>query len=172
VKAATLYKTMVDEGLTEPGVTGYSRDGVQNLFKQGRVAMVISLPFLSKQIAKEAPNLKYGIDPIPTGTTQATYAVTDSIMMFKNSRIKKSAWKFLDFLFTKGPRVEFSKTEGLLPTTKAETSDPALSSPDTRAFIALLPNARFAPTVTGWEDTGKAVSDAMQSVYLGKAQPA
>ncbi|MFP3556687.1 sugar ABC transporter substrate-binding protein [Paraburkholderia sp. SIMBA_049] len=172
VKAATLYKTMIDEGLTEAGVTGYSREGVQNLFKQGRVAMVISLPLLSKQIAKEAPNLKYGIDPIPTGTTQATYAVTDSIMMFKNSRAKKSAWKFLDFLFTKGPRVEFSKTEGFLPTTKAETSDPAVNGPDTRAFIALLPNARFAPTVTGWEDTGKAVSDAMQSVYLGKAQPA
>jgi multiple sugar transport system substrate-binding protein len=172
VKAATLYKTMIDEGLTEPGVTGYNREGIQNLFKQGRVAMVISLPFLSKQIAKEAPNLRYGIDPIPTGTTQATYAVTDSIMMFKNSKVKKSAWKFLDFLFTKGPRVEFSKTEGFLPTTKAEASDPALNSPDTRAFIALLPNARFAPTVTGWEDTGKVVSDAMQSVYLGKAQPA
>ncbi|WP_222945026.1 ABC transporter substrate-binding protein [Paraburkholderia sp. 31.1] len=172
VKAATLYKTMIDEGLTEPGVTGYNREGVQNLFKQERVAMVISLPFLSKQIAKEAPNLKYGIDPIPTGTTQATYAVTDSIMMFKNSKVKMSAWKFLDFLFTKGPRVEFSKTEGFLPTTKAEASDPALNSPDTKAFIALLPNARFAPTVTGWEDTGKAVSDAIQSVYLGKAQPA
>jgi multiple sugar transport system substrate-binding protein len=172
VKAATLYKTMIDEGLTEPGVTGYNREGVQNLFKQGRVAMVISLPILSKQIAKEAPNLKYGIDPVPTGTTQATYAVTDSIMMFKNSKVKKSAWKLLDFLFTKGPRVEFSQREGFLPTTKAEASDPALNSPDTKAFIALLPNARFAPTVTGWEDTGKAVSDAMQSVYLGKAQPA
>ncbi|MGF6985549.1 multiple sugar transport system substrate-binding protein [Paraburkholderia atlantica] len=172
VKAATLYKSMIDEGLTEPGVTGYNREGVQNLFKQGRVAMIISLPLLSKQIAKEAPNLKYGIDPIPSGTTQATYAVTDSILMFKNSKVKKSAWKFLDFLFTKGPRIEFSKTEGFLPTTKAEASDPALNSPDTKAFIALLPNARFAPTVTGWEDTGKAVSDALQSVYLGTAQPA
>ena len=87
-------------------------------------------------------------------------------------RPSHSAWKFLDFLFTKGPRVDFSKSEGFLPTTKAEASDPALNGPDTRAFIALLPNARFAPTVAGWEDTGKAVSDAMQSVYLGKAQPA
>jgi multiple sugar transport system substrate-binding protein len=26
--------------------------------------------------------------------------------------------------------------------------------------------------VTGWEDTAKAVSDAVQSVYVGKAQPA
>ena len=39
-------------------------------------------------------------------------------------------------------------------------------------MIALLPSAKFAPTITGWEDTAKAVSDAMQSIYLGKAQPA
>jgi multiple sugar transport system substrate-binding protein len=172
VKAATMYKMMIDEGLTQPGVTGYSREDVQNLFKQGRVAMMISAPFLAKQIKKEAPNLKYGIDPIPMGTTHATYAVTDSIMMFKNSKVKKSAWKFLDFLFTKEPRVEFTSTEGFLPTTKAEASDPAFNDPDTKAFIALLPTARFAPTVTGWEDTAKAVTDAMQAIYLGKAKPA
>lgn len=172
IKAATLYKSMIDEGLTEPGVTGYNREDVQNLFKQGRVAMVISLPFLAKQIANEAPNLRYGIDPIPTGTTESTYATTDSIMMFKNSKVKKSAWKFLDFLFSKGPRVGFTKTEGFLPTTKAEAADTALNDPVTKSFSALLSNAHFAPTVTGWEDTAKAVTDAMQSVYLGKAQPA
>jgi multiple sugar transport system substrate-binding protein len=89
VKAATMYKQMIDQGLTQPGVTGYSREDVQNLFKQGRVAMVISAPFLAKQIKKEAPNLKYGIDPVPMGTTHATYAVTDSIVMFKNSKVKR-----------------------------------------------------------------------------------
>jgi multiple sugar transport system substrate-binding protein len=172
IKAATLYKTLIDDGLTQPGVTGYSREDVQNLFKQGRVAMVISAPFLAKQIKKEAPNLKYGIDPVPVGTKEATYAVTDSIVMFKNSKVKKDAWKFLDYLFTKEPRVEFTSTEGFLPTTKAEAADPAFNDPDTKAFIALLPHAHFAPTVTGWEDTAKAVTNAMQAVYLGKAKPA
>ena len=171
IKAATLYKSMIDQGLTQQGVTGYSREDVQNLFKQGRVAMMISAPFLAKQIKKEAPNLKYGIDPLPVGTTGATYAVTDSIVMFKNSKVKKDAWKFLDYLFTKEPRVEFTSTEGFLPTTKAEATDPAFADADTKAFIALLPQARFAPTVTGWEDTAKAVTNAMQAVYLGKAKP-
>jgi len=172
VKAATLYKTLIDEGLTQPGVTGYSREDVQNLFKQGRVAMVISAPFLAKQLKKEAPNIKYGIDPLPVGTTGATYAVTDSIMMFRNSKAKKTAWQFLDYLFTKGPRVEFTSTEGFLPTTKAEAADPAFNDPDTKAFVALLPQAHFAPTVTGWEDTAKAVTGAMQAIYLGRAKPA
>ena len=40
---------------------------------------------------------EYGIVPVPKGTTQSTYAVTDSIVMFKNSKVKQAAWKFLDY---------------------------------------------------------------------------
>ena len=172
IKAATLYKSLIDQGLTQQGVTNYSREDVQNLFKQGRVAMCISAPFLAKQIKKEAPNLKYGIAPVPSGGTAATYAVTDSMVMFKNSKAKKTAFAFLDYLFTKDPRVAFTSGEGFLPTTKEEAAAPQFADADTKAFVNLLPSARFAPTVTGWEDTAKAVSDAMQSVYLGKAKPA
>ena len=172
VKALTLYKSMIDQGLTQQGPTNYTREDVQNLFKQGRVGMMITAPFLINQIAKEAPNLQYGIAPVPKGTAPATYAVTDSIVMFKDSKVKKSAWKFLEFLFTKDPRVEFTKTEGFLPTTKAEAADPYFANNDRlKIFVDLLPEARFAPIISGWEDVAKDVIDALQSVYLGNAQP-
>jgi len=172
VKALTLYKQMIDEGLTQPGVTSNTREDLQNLFKQGRLGMVITAPFLIGQIAKEAPNLKYGICPVPRGTTQVTYAVTDSIVMFNASKAKQAAWQFLAYLFTKGPRVAFTKGEGFLPTTKAEAEDPVFTQ-DKRLqiFVSLLPEARFAPTISGWEDVAKAVIDALQSVYTGQAQP-
>ncbi len=172
VKALTLYKSMLDRGLTQDGPTNYTREDLQNLFKQGRVGMMITAPFLINQIAKEAPNLQYGIVPVPKGTTSATYAVTDSVVMFKNSKVKPAAFKFLDFLFTKEPRIAFTKGEGFLPTTVAEAADPYFTeNARLKVFTDLLPNARFAPTVTGWEDTAKAVTDALQSVYLGSAQP-
>ena len=173
LRALTLYQTMVNQGLTEPGVTNYTREDLQNLFKQGRVGMVITAPFLINQIAKEAPTLNYGVVPVPKGTTASTYAVTDSVVMFKNSKVKPAAWKFLDFLFTKQPRVAFTKGEGFLPTTKAEATDSYFAdNARLKIFVDLLPTAHFAPTVTGWEDTAKAVTDAVQSVYIGQAQPA
>jgi multiple sugar transport system substrate-binding protein len=172
VKALTLYKSMLDRGLTEPGPTNYTREDLQNQFKQGRLAMVMTAPFLINQIAKEAPTLEYGIVPVPTGTTQATYAVTDSVVLFANSKVKTAAMKWLDFLFTAGPRIAFTKGEGFLPTTNEEAKDPAFTESERlKVFVNLLPNARFAPTVTGWEDTAKAVTDAVQSVYLGTATP-
>ncbi|HUC17547.1 MAG TPA: sugar ABC transporter substrate-binding protein [Acetobacteraceae bacterium] len=170
--ALTLYQTMVKEGLTQPGVTDYTREDVQNLFKQGRVGMMITAPFLINQIAAEAPKLQYGICPVPRGTTSATYAVTDSIVMFGNSHAKEAAWKFLDFLFTKGPRVTFNKNEGFLPTTKAAAADPYFTdNKQLQIFVSLLPEAHFAPTIPGWEGMAQAVIDAVQSVYLGKADP-
>jgi multiple sugar transport system substrate-binding protein len=172
VKSLAMYKSLIDQGLTEDGPTNYTREDLQNLFKQGRVAMMITAPFLINQIASEAPHLNYGIAPVPKEARSATYAVTDSVVLFKNSKVKQAAWKFLDFLFTKEPRVAFTKGEGFLPTTKAEAKDPYFTNNERlQTFVKLLPNAHFAPTVTGWEDTAKAVSDAVQSVYLGQAQP-
>lgn len=172
VKALTLYKSMIDQGLTEKGVTSYSRTDLQNLFKQGRLSMVITAPFLIGQIAKEAPSLQYGIVPVPKGTTQSTYAVTDSIVMFKNSKVKQAAFKFLDYIFSKEPRIEFNKNEGFLPTTKAVADDPYFANdPRLKVFVNLMPHAHFAPVISGWEDVAKDVIDALQSVYLGNAQP-
>ena len=173
VQALTLYKKMLDEGLTQGSPTNYTREDLQNLFKQGRVGMMITAPFLINQIAKEAPTLDYGIVPVPKGTTSSTYAVTDSVVMFRNSKVKPAAWKFLEFLFTKDPRVEFNKAEGFLPTTKAAAEDPYFTdNARLQTFVKLLPIAHFAPTITGWEDTAKAVTDSLQAVYLGKTDPA
>ena len=172
LRALTLYKSMVDRGLTEDSPTNYTREDLQNLFKQGRVGMVITAPFLINQIAKEAPTLDYEIVPVPKGTTNSTYAVTDSVVMFRNSKVKPAAWKFLDFLFSKDPRVEFTKGEGFLPTTVAESQDPYFTGNERlQVFVKLLPTAHFAPTITGWEDTAKAVTDSLQAVYLGKLDP-
>ena len=174
LEAAKLYKSMIDEGLTEPGVTSNSREDVQNLFKQGKVGMMITAPFLSNQIKDEAPKLKYGVAAIPAGPTGArgTYGVTDSIIMFKNSRNKDEAWKLLDFLFTKQQRAKFTQGEGFLPVNKEEAKmDYYVNNADLAAFTALLPHARFAPVIPGWEEIAQITSDAMQKIYLGSATP-
>ncbi len=172
LKAATFYKSLIDQKLTEPGVTAYNREDVQNLFKQGRVGMMITAPFLIGQIKKEAPSLSYGIAPIPSGGTNATYAVTDSIVMFKNSKVKPAAWKFLDFLFQPAQRIAFTKGEGFLPTTKAEGADPFFTGDaNLQTFVSLLPNAKFAPTIANWEEIAAATIRGLQSIYTGQAEP-
>ncbi|MGH9916968.1 MAG: ABC transporter substrate-binding protein, partial [Pyrinomonadaceae bacterium] len=173
IETAKLYKSFIDGGLTQPGVTSYSREDVQNLFKQGKVATVITAPFLSGQIKTEAPKLNYGVAPIPAGPNgdKGTYGVTDSIVLFENSKNKEAAWKFLDFIFTAEQRTKFDKIEGFLPVNAEEAKDPYFAdNADLKVFTSLLPNARFAPVIPGWEDIAKTTSNAVQKIYLGQGE--
>ena len=173
IEAAKLYKGFIDAGYTQPGVTSYSREDVQNLFKQGKVATVITAPFLSNQIKTEAPKLNYGVAPVPAGPRgdRATYGVTDSIVLFKNSKNKDEAWKFLDFIFSAEMRTKFDKVEGFLPVNVEEAKDPMFAdNADLKVFTSLLPDARFAPVIPGWEEIADATTTAVQKVYLGEAE--
>ncbi|HET6518345.1 MAG TPA: sugar ABC transporter substrate-binding protein, partial [Geminicoccaceae bacterium] len=170
VRAANLYKGMIDEGLTQPGVTNYNREEMQDLFKQGRLGMILTGPWLRGQMREEAPDVAYGVAPIPEGTTKATYGVTDSIIMFSTSEVKDEAWKFMEFAFREDFRKEFTSKEGFLPVLKAVAEDPAFAGDEElAAFVDMLPNAKFAPTIENWEEIADITSSALQRIYLGQA---
>jgi multiple sugar transport system substrate-binding protein len=173
IQAANMYKSMIDEGLTQPDVTAYNRENMQDLFKQGRLGILLTGPWLRGQLQEEAPDIQYGIAPIPEGTTRATYGVTDSIIMFASSEVKEDAWKFLEeAAFTDKWRREFTLKEGFLPVFKSVAEDPHFADdPQLAAFTELLPNAKFAPIIPNWEEMADATSRALQQIYLGEAAP-
>ncbi|WP_035830553.1 extracellular solute-binding protein [Kaistia adipata] len=173
VKALTLYKSMIDEGLTEPDPTGLNRQDIERLFKQGRIGMILTGPWLRGQIKEEAPTLNYAIAPIPEGEAKATYGVTDTLMVFKSSSKKELAMKFLtETAFSPKWRIEFSTKEGFLPVMKEEAAAPIFADdPQLRAFTDMLPYARFAPLITNWEQMVDVVIAALQKVYIGQAEP-
>jgi len=171
VAALTLYKSMIDDGLTEPDPTGLNRQDIERLFKQGRVGMILTGPWLRGQIKDEAPKLNYGIAPIPEGTTKATYGVTDTLMVFKSSPNKELAMKFLtETVFTPEWRIKFSKAEGFLPVMKEEAKAFA-DDPQLKAFTDMLAYAHFAPAVANWEQMVDAIIAALQKTYTGQSQP-
>ena len=173
LQALTTYKSMLDEGLTEPGITAYIRDDVQVLFKRGQVAMMISAPFLATQIRTEAPNLKYGIAPVPSATTSVTYGVTDCISVFANSQHKAEAARLLEFMYRPEWKLRQDRDEGFLPVTLDEAAMPEFADdPDLGIFMAMLPKARFLPLVPGWPGAALATVNALQKVYLGQMSPA
>ena len=173
IEAASLYKMMIDEGLTQPDPTGFNRQDIEALLKQGRVGMILSGPWLRGQMEEEAPDVNYGIASIPKGTQQATYGVTDSIMMFSTSTVKDEACRFLtEAAFTDEWRREFTVREGFLPVFKSVAEDPAFADDEgLRAFTEMLPYARFAPLVPDWELMADTTSAALQNIYLGNEEP-
>ena len=172
IEAATLYKKMIDEGLTQPSPTNYNREEVFNLFKQGKVGTIFTFPMLIPQIKAESPNLKYKILPLPEASAKATYGVTDTLMMFADSDAKEAAWKFIEFAYSDANREKFDTGEGFLPITKNVAALPKFSTdPDVAGFAAGLPYAKFAPIIANWEEIADVTVRTMQKIYLGEVSP-
>ena len=170
--AATLYKKMIDEGLTQPSPTNYNREEVFNLFKQGKVGTIFTFPMLIPQLKEEAPDLKYQILPFPEGSAKATYGVTDTLMLFADSDVKEAAWKFIEFAYKDEWRTKFDHAEGFLPVTKGVAAeDYYTTDPDVAGFAAGLPYAKFAPTIANWEEIADVTVRTMQQIYLGEVAP-
>ncbi len=170
--AATFYKKMIDKGLTQPSPTNYSREDVFNLFKQGKVGTIFTFPMLIPQIKAEAPNLHYAVLPFPIQKTEATYGVTDTLMLFSSSKVKAAAWKFIEFTYQDKYRKQFDLGEGFLPVTKNIAAlDYFKNDKDIAGFAAGLPYAKFAPVIANWEEIADTTVRALQQIYLGQVSP-
>ena len=170
IAAAKFTKELIDKGATQPAVTSFPREGVENLFKEGKLGMVVANPMLAKEIREHGRGVSYGVAAVPAGPTGArgTYGEADLAVLFKNSKAKDDAWKFLDYLFTADQRARFTQGEGVLPVTVEEAqSEPYMNDPDLKAFVELLPLARFTPPIAGWEIVAQRTTEALQKIYLG-----
>lgn len=172
IEAATFYKNMIDEGLTQPSPTNYNREELFNLFKQGNVGIIYTFPMLIPQIKAEAPDLDYKIMQFPEMRAKATYGVTDTMMMFADSDVKEAAWKFIEFAYQDEWRTKFDHGEGFLPVTKGVAAEAYYTEDqDIAGFAAGLPHAKFAPTIANWEEIADTTVRAMQQIYLGQKTP-
>ena len=140
-----------------------------NLFKQGKLGVIFTFPMLIPQVKAEAPHMRYAVLPFPVQAVQATYGVTDTLMLFSTSKAKDAAWKFMQFSYQPEWRDKFDRGEGLLPVLKANAAeDYYKTNKDIAAFAAGLPYAKFAPTIADWEEIADTTVQALQTIYLGQ----
>ena len=144
-EALTFLKKITDEKLTQnnPGKT--NRADAFNLFKSGKVGMVVGFSPLAGQLDEEK-KVDYGVAPMPTKMSEPqTFGVTDYLMAFKKSGNQEAVKAFYDLYYQKDQVNEFIKAEGFLPVTKSGIEffkdDPKL-----KVYLDTLPNAHLTPT--------------------------
>ncbi|MCC6442771.1 MAG: sugar ABC transporter substrate-binding protein [Armatimonadetes bacterium] len=157
---------------TQPEPTGSNREGLQDLFKTGRLGMMITGPWFWQMLDKEAPDTHYGLAPVPKNKEQITMRVTDNVMMFNTSENKEAAWKFLEFLYEDARRLEFDKTFGMLPEKETVARDAYIQqNPNWKFFMDLLPIGKFQPRHKDWERISQEVIKAVQAALLKEKTP-
>ena len=172
VAATRNYLRFIEAKATQPGVTGSSREDLQNLFAAGKLGIVLSGPWLNAQMAEQGKDIDYGISQIPISTASATYGVTDTISILETSKVKPQAMKFLEYIFSKENRLEFGKLEGFVPVLKSESTEPFFTgNPKMAIFLEMGPVAKFAPLFPRWEEMADGLKSELAKIYAGEATP-
>lgn len=160
------------EKCTEPEPTAYDREGLQEMFKGGKLAMTITGPWFWQMLKKDVPNLHYGLAPIPGNKQQKTMAVTDNLILFKSCRNKQAAWKFVEFFYKPELRQEWAQTFGMIPELKSVAdSDFVKQSPEWSTFLSLLDSGVFVPLHPRWTAIAKEIEVGVQEALLGQKTP-
>lgn len=158
--------------VTEPEPTAYDREGLQEMFKAGKLAMTITGPWFWQMLQKDVPDLKYGIAPLPGNKQQKTMAVTDNLIMFKSCKDKQAAWKFVEFFYTPALRQEWAETFGMIPELKSVAgSDFIKQSTEWTTFLGLLDSGVFVPLHPRWTAIAKEIEVGVQEALLKQKTP-
>jgi len=145
-----------------PGKTNRT-DGAFQLFKDGKVGMVMGFSPLAAQLDKEG-KVRYGVGRMPTNTgTSVTLGVEDYLMAFKKKGNQEAVGKFLDLYYQPENITRWITAEGFLPVTKSGLAQMS-GNPKLKPYLDALPTARLVPTTDPTWD--KVKLDVQQSIGL------
>jgi len=174
IKAASFYNDMIKKGYTQKNVVSYNREDLQELFKQGKLAMMITHGLLAKQIGEEGQKIHFVQTDVPGMSADkkgVTLGVIDAVHLSKNSKAKKEAAQFMMFSMKPEYQADWIAKAGLLPVTIEAGKAKAFDKPYLQAMIAAVPNAKFTfihPKSTKIIDILK---NKLQALYSGKMSP-
>jgi multiple sugar transport system substrate-binding protein len=174
VGALTFMNDLVNKyKVTQPGVTAYTRDEVQDLFVAGNLGIFLSGGFTAALLEQRGVTFKWDVAPMPhfEGKPQSTLIVTDSIVLFKTSDAKEEAGKFLDFFYSDPWRIQFDKMVGFPPVTKSLANDPFFQKPVYKVMIEQIPNAKGWPLIPEWPECNDIIWDNIVATFLGEKDP-
>ena len=145
-----------------PGKTNRT-DGAFQLFKDGKVGMVMGFSPLAAQLDAEA-KVSYGVAQMPSNVgTPVTLGVEDYLMAFKKKGNQEAVKQFLDLYYQPENITRWITAEGFLPVTKSGLQQLS-GNPKLKPYLDALPNAKLAPTTDPTWD--KVKLDVQQNIGL------
>ena len=111
---------------------------------------------------------KWAVAPMPKEDAGTSFTGGGDLVVFKKSKNRDAAWKFVDFLTQEAQQQKLYELVGSLPAVKDAWSTGELSTdPFLKTFGTQLEDAKSAPAIATWEQVAAELDDAIEQVSLG-----
>lgn len=161
-----LYK----QKLIAPTMTG-GQPGTWDGYKAGQYGAVLEGPWFFASMQNDMKGkLQGSVVPASKGGSISVVG-GENIVMFKSSKNKEAAWKFIQFMLSDEAQVAMAKT-GQMPVTKSASANPVMKEAGYYdAYVQQLQTALPRTPVPTWTKIDKILGDAMEAVFRGADQP-
>jgi multiple sugar transport system substrate-binding protein len=167
VAALDYYKSFYDSGLA-------SRDRLREgesepKLLSGEVGSFVSGPWHIGLLNDLGGKGKYELWPMPSGSGDFTSFIGGSNMaVFKNTKNRDGAWKFVSYLMRPDVQVKWYKTVADLPAVQAAWDDKTLAGdPLLKMFGDQLDKAKAPPSIPTWEQIAAGVDTELEKIAKG-----
>jgi multiple sugar transport system substrate-binding protein len=145
-------------------------------FVSGKVPMFISGPWEVAGVEKVGGASfkdKYAVATIPARKTSSSFVGGSDFVVFKDSKNRDSAWKFVQFLAQPQTQVQWWQSSTDLPSVTSAWNDQTLKGDDKLAvFGEQLKTAQAPPPFPTWEQVIAGFDSAMEKITKTGADPA
>jgi len=145
-------------------------------FVSGKVPMFISGPWEMSAVEKvggKGFKDKYSVAVMPTKKTSSSFVGGSDFAVFKDSKQRDTAWKFVKFLSDPKTQAEWYQQSTDLPSVATAWKDPSISA-DTKLakFGEQLKTAQAPPSFATWEQVDAQFDTEMEKVTKQGSDPA
>ncbi|MFD4834726.1 sugar ABC transporter substrate-binding protein [Streptomyces uncialis] len=170
--ALTYYKSFFDEGLAPKS---FQQGDMERWFTKGEIGMVFTGSWMVGQfgtIGGAGFDEKFAVAKVPGQTARTSFAGGADLVVFKGSKNRDTAWKFIDWLTEPGVQTKWYGIQKALPSVRAAWQDPALKGDAKMSgFGDQLADAKAEPVVTTWEQVKQMIEDEIEKIVIGGEKP-
>jgi multiple sugar transport system substrate-binding protein len=166
VRALDFWAGLVKDGSVSKEALNWDQTAAEVEFAQGRAAMMINGPWQIPTLAKDAPNLDYGVALLPKDKESAS-ALGGENYLITDGPNEQASWDLVKWLQQPANLEYLAKQNGSLPT-RSDTQ-PFSDSDAIKTFTKQLQVARPRAYGSNYAEIADAVVIAIQSTISGSA---
>ncbi|MFG3420928.1 sugar ABC transporter substrate-binding protein [Micromonospora sp. NPDC048063] len=172
-KALECYSSFFKQGLASAQL---APEAVGPGFIKGEVGAFVSGPWhmgILREDGGAALEGKWDVAQMPREKAGTSFIGGSDLVVYKDSKNRDTAWKFVQFLTTPAAQQKLYDLVGSLPSVQeAWQSGKLADDPLLKAFGQQLKDAKSAPAIATWEQVADVIDDGIERVVRGVSDPA
>ncbi|MGI6132490.1 MAG: sugar ABC transporter substrate-binding protein [Bacillota bacterium] len=140
-------------------------------FAKGTMPMYFSGPWMINLTNEQVPEIagKWSVAVCPKKKTRTSFVGGCNLVVFRDSRNKDAAWRFIEFMSDAGNQLEWFGVSGCLPAAKVSWDAAELAgNPMMAVFREQLDDAQAPENVPQWAQIEAAIQRRVQEACYGK----